>query len=262
MQAAKTTAARHPTAESLTEPAADRPLIADIQRPQLSVVVPVFNESGNLAPLVAEIEQSLAGRMRFEIVIVDDGSSDGTALELAELEQEYAPVRAVSHSRNRGQSAAIHSGVEASLAPIVAVLDGDGQNDPADLPAMFGRLNCADGVRMVIGERRDRRDSAVKRWSSKLANAVRSRVLNDNVRDTGCGLKVFYRADFVRLPAFDHMHRFLPVLLQRDGGRILSTPVSHRPRVRGTSKYGINNRLWAGIVDLLGVLWLTKRGIK
>jgi dolichol-phosphate mannosyltransferase len=230
--------------------------------PQLSVVIPFFNEAGNATPLIEEIEQALAARLRIEIVAVDDGSSDGTLEELRQLEALHDRLRVVEHETNRGQSAAIHSGVSAAGAPIIAVLDGDGQNDPADIPAMFGRLNCAEGVRMVVGERRNRSDTMIRRLSSRVANYVRSRTLNDGIRDTGCGLKVFYRDDFLRLPAFDHMHRFLPALVQRDGGKICSTPVNHRPRTRGRSKYGVNNRLWVGITDMIGVLWLMKRGFK
>lgn len=231
-------------------------------KPQLSIVIPVMNEAGNVTPLVEEIERVMAGRMRVEIVIVDDGSSDGTLEELSDLEALHERLRVLRHGVNRGQTAAIHSGVEAAGAAIVAVLDGDGQNDPADLPTMYGKLTCADGVRMVVGERRNRHDPLIRRLSSRLANTVRRGLLNDGIRDTGCGLKLFYREDFLRMPAFDHMHRFLPALLKRDGGSIYSTPVNHRPRLRGRSKYGISNRLWVGIADMIGVLWLTRRGFR
>jgi len=229
--------------------------------PQLSVVIPVYNEEGNLGPLMDEIEAALGGRLRYEVVVVDDGSSDGTGVELAAFGSERSRLRVVHHDRNRGQSAAIHSGVHASAAPVIAVLDGDGQNDPADIPSMFGRLKCVPQLRMVVGERRVRHDGPVRCWSSRVANAVRSRILRDGIRDTGCGMKVFYRDDFLALPAFDHMHRFLPALIQRQGGRVLSIPVNHRPRRIGVSKYGIGNRLWVGITDMLGVVWLNKRAL-
>jgi glycosyltransferase involved in cell wall biosynthesis len=229
--------------------------------PKLSVVVPVFNESGNVRPLIEEIGLALSSRFPFEIVAVDDGSTDQTARELAELIRTNKSLRVQIHENNRGQSAAIRTGVKAANAAIIAVLDGDGQNDPADIPALFAALEISSSVRMVVGERRKRHDSWIRLVSSRVANAVRSRLLHDNTRDTGCGLKVFYRDDFLDLPAFDHMHRFLPALVQRQGGSIQSVPVNHRPRRHGASKYGIHNRLWVGIVDLLGVMWLKSRRI-
>lgn len=227
--------------------------------PKLSVVVPVFNESGNVRPLIEEIDSALSSRLPFEIVAVDDGSTDETTRELAELVRINRSLRVQVHERNRGQSAAIRTGVKAANAAIIAVLDGDGQNDPADIPALFAALEISSTVRMVVGERRRRRDNWIRLVSSRVANAVRSRLLHDNTRDTGCGLKVFYREDFLDLPAFDHMHRFLPALVQRQGGSIQSVPVNHRPRRHGASKYGIHNRLWVGIVDLFGVMWLKSR---
>jgi dolichol-phosphate mannosyltransferase len=226
--------------------------------PQLSVVIPVYNESGNLQPLIDEIEHALARRLRFEVVIVDDGSSDDTAAEIADLALERPWLRVETHQQNRGQSAAICRGVQSALAPIIAVLDGDGQNDPADIPTLFAALYLT-GDAMAVGERRKRRDTWNRRVSSRVANKFRSSLLHDGIADTGCGLKVFYRADFLQLPAFDHMHRFLPALMQNRGRRIRSIPVNHRPRRHGRSKYGINNRLWTGIVDLLGVMWLQRR---
>jgi dolichol-phosphate mannosyltransferase len=226
--------------------------------PQLSVVIPVYNESGNLQPLIEEIEYALARRMRFEVVIVDDGSSDDTAVEVADLARERPWLRVETHQQNRGQSAAIRRGVQSALAPIIAVLDGDGQNDPADIPTLFAALYLTEDA-MAVGERRKRRDTWNRRVSSRVANTFRSSLLHDGIADTGCGLKVFYRADFLQLPAFDHMHRFLPALMQNRGRRVRSIPVNHRPRRHGRSKYGINNRLWTGIVDLLGVMWLQRR---
>lgn len=226
--------------------------------PQLSVVIPVYNESGNLQPLVQEVERTLAGRMRFEVVVVDDGSDDGTAAEAADLAAVHQWLHVETHTRNRGQSAAIRTGVAAAQAPTVAVLDGDGQNDPADIPKLYAALQLS-GDAMAVGERRVRHDAWIRRLSSRVANTVRSSLLHDGIRDTGCGLKVFRREDFLALPAFDHMHRFLPALVQYRGGRIRTVPVNHRPRRCGRSKYGVSNRLWAGIVDLFGVLWLARR---
>jgi dolichol-phosphate mannosyltransferase len=226
--------------------------------PQLSVVIPVFNEKGNLQPLIDEVERTLAGRMRFEVVVVDDGSDDGTEAEAACLASDRDWLRVETHPRNRGQSAAIRTGVLAARAPTIAVLDGDGQNDPADIPKLYAALRLS-GDSMAVGERRIRRDGWVRRVSSRVANGVRSSLLHDGIRDTGCGLKVFRRDDFLTLPAFDHMHRFLPALVQCRGGRIRTVPVNHRPRRYGKSKYGIGNRLWAGIVDMVGVMWLSRR---
>ncbi len=226
--------------------------------PQLSVVIPVYNESGNLQPLIEEIENTLAHRMRFEVVIVDDGSIDSTAAEAADLAHQRPWLRVETHEHNRGQSAAIHRGVQSSRAPIIAVLDGDGQNDPADIPTLFAVLYLT-GDAMAVGERRTRRDTWNRRISSRIANKFRASLLHDGIADTGCGLKVFNRADFLQLPAFDHMHRFLPVLMQNRGHRVRSVPVNHRSRRHGRSKYGINNRLWTGMVDLLGVMWLQRR---
>ncbi len=226
--------------------------------PEISVVIPVYNESGNIQPLVEEIHLALA-RLSYETVIVDDASTDGTAVVLIELVRQHNDVRVETHHDNLGQSAAIRTGVKAARAPIIAILDGDGQNDPADIVALYTELNTHDDVTMVVGERRQRRDHWIRLLSSRIANSVRAYLLGDGVRDTGCGLKVFYRTDYLELPAFDHMHRFLPALIQRKGGAIHSVPVNHRPRLHGASKYGINNRLWVGIVDLLGVMWLKQR---
>jgi dolichol-phosphate mannosyltransferase len=226
--------------------------------PQIGVVIPVYNESGNLQPLVEEIELALASRMRFEVIVVDDGSDDGTSAEIAALAAERRWLKVLTHAGNRGQSAAIRTGVEASVAPIVAVLDGDGQNDPADIPPLFAAL-CLSGDSMAVGERRRRRDSWSRRVSARVANKLRSSLLQDGITDTGCGLKVFYRDEFLELPAFDHMHRFLPALMQLRGRKVRSIPVNHRPRRHGKSKYGIRDRLLPGVVDLLGVMWLERR---
>ena len=235
-------------------------LIAD-RTPQLSLVIPVYNERDNIGPLIDEIEAELADRLRYEIIVVDDASDDGTFEKLADLSDAHDLLRLRSHTENRGQSAAIRSGVIAASAPVVAVIDGDGQNDPADIMGLYGHLCITSDINMVVGERQRRKDKWLRIISSRIANAVRGSLLDDGIKDTGCALKVFYREDFLRLPAFDHMHRFLPALIQCDGGEVHAVPVNHRPRLSGTSKYGVHNRLWVGIVDLCGVMWLKRRAL-
>lgn len=230
--------------------------------PVLSVVVPVLDEAENLRPLIEEIAAALDEGPDYEIVYVDDGSGDGTPDRLADLAAELPRLRWVRHRTRCGQSAAIWSGVEAARASLIATLDGDGQNDPADIPKLLARFDAEGGDNdgpMIVGERAKRRDTRLKRISSRIANGVRAGLLADQTPDTGCGLKVFPRAAFLAMPRFDHMHRFLPALMMRSGGRVVSVVVGHRPRGTGTSKYGILDRLWIGIVDLLGVMWLQRR---
>jgi dolichol-phosphate mannosyltransferase len=230
--------------------------------PVLSVVIPVRNEAPNIAPLVAEIEAALAA-VPHEIVYVDDGSTDDTPAALRAAREAGAPVRALRHRASCGQSAAIVTGVKAARGRWIATLDGDGQNDPADIPRLLARAEAeatAGRRTMVAGHRVNRRDSGVKRYSSRIANAVRSRLLRDNTPDTGCGLKVFPRDLFLDLPHFDHMHRFLPALTLRQGGAVVSEPVNHRPRVRGVSNYGTLDRLLVSLFDLVGMAWLQRRG--
>jgi len=228
----------------------------------LSIVIPVKNEAGNIAPLVAEIGSALDGTgVGYEIVYVDDGSTDATAAEIARLRAANPRLRLVSHAKSCGQSAAVRSGVKAARAPWIATLDGDGQNDPADIPSLW---QIAKGAPvkpplLIAGHRARRQDSWSKRRASKIANAIRRRMLHDDTPDTGCGLKLFPRALFLDLPYFDHMHRFLPALVLREGGVVRSLPVNHRPRERGASKYGVFDRLWVGISDLFGVMWLRRR---
>jgi len=239
-------------------------MVASEPTPELSVVVPVKDEAENIEPLIGEIGAALdaAGRC-YEIVYVDDGSADSTPDILQRLMAELPTLRAVRHQDCCGQSAAIATGVTTARAPLIATLDGDGQNDPADIPALLARYRELDGddPLMITGRRAKRRDTWVKRTSSKVANGVRRAMLKDDTPDTGCGLKVFARADFLALPRFDHMHRFLPALILRAGGQVESVAVNHRPRERGTSKYGVWNRVWVGIVDLFGVMWLQRRPI-
>lgn len=229
--------------------------------PELSVVVPVYNEQDNLAPLINEITAALRGRLPFEIVYVDDCSKDGTLAALKALQASTPELRVISHIHNAGQSAAVRNGVKAARAAWIATLDGDGQNDPADIPKLLAERDQADAnTKLFAGWRVNRQDSGSKRWASKAANAIRSRMLRDATPDTGCGIKLFERAAFLDLPGFDHMHRYLPALMQRAGWRSVSVPVNHRHRASGVSKYNNLGRALVGVRDLLGVSWLIARG--
>ncbi|HWN46339.1 MAG TPA: glycosyltransferase family 2 protein [Steroidobacteraceae bacterium] len=226
-----------------------------------SVVVPVCNEAENVEPLAREIDAALNNRA-YEMIFVNDGSTDETAAILKKLKSSLPALRVLSHSFRSGQSAAVASGVRAARAPWVATLDGDGQNDPADIPRLIEARDGPEGrgVQLIMGNRKaSRKDTAFRKLQSSVANGVRSSLLGDGTTDTGCGIKLFSREVFMDLPRFDHMHRFLPALFQRHGARVVSVPVSHRPRTRGTSKYGMLNRLWVGIVDIGGVMWLRRR---
>jgi dolichol-phosphate mannosyltransferase len=230
----------------------------------LSVVIPVKNEAGNIAPLIAEIAAALDNEVAYEIVYVDDGSDDATGEELRLLQATTPRLRVVRHAASCGQSTAIRSGVKAARGCWIATLDGDGQNDPADLPALW-RLAAASPPSpplLLAGLRARRRDSWTKRQASRIANTVRRGLLHDDTPDTGCGLKLFPRELFLDLPYFDHMHRFLPALVLRAGGIVRSVPVNHRPRGRGVSKYGVFDRLFVGITDLFGVMWLRRRSAR
>lgn len=230
------------------------------ERPQLSVVVPVFNEQDNIAPLVQEICAALRGRIPFEIVYVDDCSKDGSRAALKTLQADVPELRVFGHTRQSGQSTAIRNGVKQARADWIATLDGDGQNDPADIPKLLAARDAADpAIKLFAGWRVERRDSGSKRWASKIANAIRSRLLRDQTPDTGCGIKLFERAVFLDLPYFDHMHRYLPALVKRAGWQSISVPVNHRERGSGISKYNNLGRALVGISDLRGVAWLIKR---
>jgi glycosyltransferase involved in cell wall biosynthesis len=228
---------------------------------ELSVVVPVYNEAGNAAALAAEIARALDGRA-YEMIFVDDASRDDTRAELAAARASLPTLRIVGHRKNAGQSMAVRSGVLAARAPLVGTLDGDGQNDPADLPKLMARLlrpDAPEGLAMVSGVRLKRQDTSAKRWASQFANSVRQGLLADGAVDSGCGVKVFRREAFLLLPYFDHMHRYMPALMLREGFRVEYLEVNHRPRGAGRSKYTNLGRLAAAATDLFGVMWLRSR---
>jgi glycosyltransferase involved in cell wall biosynthesis len=228
--------------------------------PAVSVVVPVRNEAGNIAPLVNEIAAALQGRWPFEVVYVNDGSSDGTEAELKRLKEQWPWLRQIKHARSCGQSAAVRTGVAAARAAVVVTIDGDGQNDPAFIPRLIEVLLAgAPRVGLIAGQRVGRKASAFKKFQSRIANGVRGAILRDGTRDTGCGLKAFHRELFLALPYFDGLHRFLPALVKREGRDIGYVDVVDRPRLTGTSNYGMWDRLWIGILDLAGVWWLIRR---
>ena len=227
----------------------------------LSVVVPVKDEAGNVAPLAAEIAAALAREPVYEMIFVDDGSRDSTAAELLRLKGEL-PLRVISHSRNLGQSRAMRTGVRAARSELIVTLDGDGQNDPADIPALVARFReLADepSFAMLAGERTKRQDRLSKRAASIAANRIRRAIIGDTAKDTGCSLKAFKREAYLSLPYFDHMHRYLIALMLREGYDVRFMPVSHRPRRSGRSKYGVLDRLIVGISDVMGVMWLKRR---
>ena len=228
--------------------------------PAVSVIVPVRNEADNIAPLVGEIAGALAGNWAFEVVYVNDGSSDGTDAELRRLMAIHSWLRRVRHRQSCGQSAAVRSGVAAARGALIATIDGDRQNDPAFIPALLRALEAGSPrVALIAGQRVGRKASGFKKFQSRVANAVRGAVLRDGTRDTGCGLKAFRRDVFLRLPYFDGLHRFLPALVKREGFDIGYVDVVDRPRHSGVSNYGMWDRLWVGILDLAGVWWLIRR---
>ena len=228
----------------------------------LSVVIPVHNEEESIGQLINEITAALDKKYKHEIIVVDDGSTDSTLDVLLKIKQNLSTLRVVKHLTNSGQSTAVRTGVQHAKSTWIATLDGDGQNDPADIPNLYNELidnQSADPWLVVAGYRKKRKDTWLKRISSKYANGIRDKLLRDGTPDTGCGLKIFARNSFLDLPYFDHMHRYIPALFQRQGGRVVSIEVNHRHRMLGTSKYGFHNRLWVGIVDILGVRWLQNR---
>lgn len=226
----------------------------------VSIVVPVRNEAGNLAPLIAEIAAAHDGRWAYEIIYVDDGSTDATGEKLAELRKSYKQLRQIRHATSGGQSAAVRSGVRAARGAIVATLDGDGQNNPVFLPDLIAAVEKGDRrIGLAAGQRVGRKDTGFKKLQSRIANAVRNAILHDGTRDTGCGLKAFPREVFLAMPYFDGLHRFLPALVRREGYDIAYVEVIDRPRHSGVSNYGFFDRLWIGIMDLAGVWWLIRR---
>ena len=233
----------------------------DLSR-KFSVVVPMYNEADNAEPLITEIATAIEDEFDAEIIVVDDGSSDATWQNLLTLSHSISRLKPIRHKQNKGQSAALVTGIRFARYPWVITLDGDGQNDPADIPEMIRLLAAKSHFHenyLIAGNRRKRKDTWLKRISSRVANNVRSRLLQDDCMDTGCGLKIFPRDIFLRLPHFNHMHRFLPYLFKLYQVPIANIKVNHRPRQSGCSKYGFHDRLWAGIVDIIGVLWLKAR---
>jgi len=226
----------------------------------LSVVVPAFNEQGNVGRLVDEVAEALRGKLAFEMVFIDDASRDGTLEELKQAQQRHPELRVLSHGQQSGQSTALRNGIKAARGEWVATLDGDGQNDPADIRLLLATRTISDPeTKCFAGWRTTRRDNVGKRISSRIANAVRARLLGDATPDTGCGLKLFEREAFLELPYFDHMHRYLPALFQRAGWKTVSVPVNHRERGAGASKYTNFGRLMVAFADLRGVIWLIRR---
>jgi dolichol-phosphate mannosyltransferase len=228
--------------------------------PDLSVVVPVHNERDNIVPLLTEIAAALRGKADFEIVYVDDLSRDDTLAVLTAAKAQFPELRVLRHVAQSGQSTALRTGIKAARGAWIATLDGDGQNDPADIPKLIAmRDESPQEIKLFAGWRVNRQDSGSKRWASRWANRIRSNLLKDETPDTGCGIKLFERAAFLDLPYFDHMHRYLPALMQRAGWQVKSVPVNHRARGAGVSKYNNLNRALVGISDLRGVAWLIRR---
>ncbi len=229
----------------------------------ISIVIPMYNEVDNVAPFVQEVHDSLKKQVaHYEILVIDDGSSDGTHEKLLELTNSIPTLRVLCHTQNYGQSAATLSGVRAARHPWIVTMDGDAQNDPDDIPRLLDQLNAETNSSqplLIVGNRKKRNDSFIRKISSRIGNGVRTAILQDDCTDTGCSLKLFSRDVFLEFPHFNHLHRFIPSLIKRVDGKIINVPVNHRPRTRGKSKYGIMNRLWVGIVDLIGVSWLLRR---
>jgi glycosyltransferase involved in cell wall biosynthesis len=238
---------------------APAPSTPDISLPDISVVVPVFDEEGAAPALAREIAAAFKGR-NYEMIFVDDASRDGTRAALKALSAEIPQLRVLAHRKNSGQSRAVRSGILGARGAVIVTLDGDGQNDPADGPALVDALAAGPpDLALVGGERVKRQDSAAKKVASRIGNGVRKRLLKDTANDTGCGLKAFRREAFLRLPYFDHIHRYLPALMQREGYQTAFLPVNHRHRETGQSKYTNLGRLWASLSDLYGVIWLQSR---
>jgi dolichol-phosphate mannosyltransferase len=229
---------------------------------EISIVIPAYNEAESLPLLIKETSDAVARLPVREILVVDDSSNDNTQTVLNGLAREYPLLRVLRHTRRSGQSTALWTGVRRARGDLIVTMDGDGQNDPADIAQLFAQYeNHANNNprTLVAGQRRKRHDNTVRRLSSRVANGVRSAVLRDGVRDTGCSLKLFRKNDFLDIPFFNHLHRFIPAMMKAQGAQIVLVDVGHRPRMRGVSKYGMWDRLWVGIADLFGVRWLTTR---
>lgn len=227
--------------------------------PQLSVVIPMYNEAENVEPLIQEVFDALQ-QISHEIIVVDDGSGDDTFKNLTIQQQTTPTLKIIKHQRNFGQSASLVSGIRAAEGTWIATLDGDGQNPPHDILKLLSDMGDEpDPYTLYAGNREKRQDSWLKKLTSRLGNGIRRLLLRDQCPDTGCSLKLFAKSTFLTLPHFAHLHRYLPALFIRAGGNVVNIPVSHRPRIRGKSKYGIFNRLWVGISDLFGVMWLIRR---
>lgn len=228
----------------------------------ISVIVPVYNEKDNIEPLLREIAEAATSLPISEIIYVDDASTDGSFELLKKLRATYPALRILKHKAQSGQSAALWTGVTAAGNELIVTMDGDGQNNPADIKHLYEALGATEKPfpkKMVLGERAKRNDNLIRRLSSRIANGIRAGLLKDRTKDTGCSLKMFRRKDYLNLPYFDHMHRFLPALMLREDVELVHVPVSHRPRVHGDSKYGTLDRALVGISDIRGVLWLQKR---
>ncbi|PZP55241.1 MAG: dolichol-phosphate mannosyltransferase [Micavibrio aeruginosavorus] len=230
----------------------------------ISVVIPAYNEADNIGLLVSEIIEKTENIPLAEIIIVDDGSTDNISATIEQLKPNASLIRLLRHSLRSGQSAALYTGIQAARSELIVTMDGDGQNDPVDIQTLYKEwlAHPKPPMAMIAGQRRKRMDTMLKKFTSQAGNGIRSFLLKDGVRDTGCSLKLFRREDYLRLPYFNHMHRFLPALFLRDGGCVILADVSHRPRRKGVSKYGFWDRLWAGIFDIFGVLWLKARARK
>jgi len=229
--------------------------------PDLSVVIPVQNEEENIRLLIDEVRQALDGVLDYELIYVNDGSSDSTLEILEDVRTGFPLLHINSHESGVGQSTAVRTGIINARSPVIATLDGDGQNDPADIPALYDTFikHAGTGVVLVNGYRKNRKDTYIKRLSSRFANGIRGWLLDDETPDTGCGLKVFSREAYLDIPFFDHLHRFLPAMMINGGGRVMSVEVNHRERQLGSSHYGFFDRLWVGIFDIMGVIWLKSR---
>lgn len=236
------------------------PFSVDADATAISAVVPVYNEEDNVLPLITEIAEALSGRdVAHEIIYVDDGSSDKTMKILEDAQSTFPQLRVLRHVTNSGQSTAVMTGIRHARSPWIVTLDGDGQNVPKDIPGMMALVEADPSISMVAGWRKNRLDNEVRRLSSRLGNWARRTAIGDPTPDSGCGLKLFRREEFLKIPFFNHCHRFLPALFIRQGATVVNHIVEHRDRQAGTSKYGVWNRLWVGIVDIIGVMWLQRR---